>query len=207
MQDTIIKGTGSSRTLASVPNFLTLYPTYEDFARALIDKTLPIDLGPLNPAGVQTMGTLLNKGNLLKDATAALYGLGAAAVPDEALAKAGALIKTVSGSLAGKAWFAHGTYIGSSSNGTTAKTLNCSFFPSLVLVMISRGAEDVNGASWSLTGAARDSVSGFFMGWSQASTSRYVSGTIASFVWGDNSVVVPGSVNITNYKYSYFIWG
>ena len=86
MQDTIIKGTGSSRTLASVPNFLTLYPTYEDFARALIDKTLPIDLGPLNPAGVQTMGTLLNKGNLLKDATAALYGLGAEAVPDEIFA-------------------------------------------------------------------------------------------------------------------------
>lgn len=92
MQDTIIKGTGNSRTLGSVPNFLTLYPTYEAFAQALVNKQLPIDLGPPNAAGVQTMGDALNKANLLKDATAALYGLPATAVPDDVLAKARELI-------------------------------------------------------------------------------------------------------------------
>ena len=60
MQDTIIKGTGNSRTLGSVPDFLTLYPTYETFGQALINRELPIDLGPLNPAGVQTAGMDLN---------------------------------------------------------------------------------------------------------------------------------------------------
>lgn len=59
---------------------------YEAFAQTLINRELPIGLGPLNPAGVQTAGMDLNKKNLLKDATAALYGLPATAVPDEVLA-------------------------------------------------------------------------------------------------------------------------
>jgi len=86
MTDTIIKGTGNSRSLKSVPNFLTMYPTYQDFAKALINGTLPIDLGALNSAGVQTRGTDLNKANVLKDATAALYGKNSAATPDQIFA-------------------------------------------------------------------------------------------------------------------------
>lgn len=108
MQDTISKNTGNSRTLASVPNFLTLYPTYEDFARALINRELPIDLGPINPAGVSQKGTDLNKANILKDATAALFGLGPDAVLDDVLNAIAGLEN--SGWELLESWTAAGTY-------------------------------------------------------------------------------------------------
>lgn len=83
MKDSVIKGTGNSRYLKSVANLLTLYPTYEDFAQALIAGTFPIDLNGINAAGFQQVGTALNKASFLKDATAELYGLDASAVPDD----------------------------------------------------------------------------------------------------------------------------
>lgn len=86
MQDGIIKSTGNSRYLKSVANFLTLYPTYEKFAQALIAGNLPIDLNGINPSGWSTQGTALNKATLLKDATAALYGKNSSAVPDDIFA-------------------------------------------------------------------------------------------------------------------------
>ena len=107
MQDGIIKGTGNSWNLKSVPNFLTLYPTYEAFVQALIDGTLPVDLNGMNPAGWSQMGTMLNKANLLKDATAALYGLGAEAVPDEIFAYIQPILAAakLSGDLSGKIYY------------------------------------------------------------------------------------------------------
>lgn len=89
MQDGIINGVGNSRFLKSVPAFLSLYPTYEAFTQALIEGTLPIDLNGINEAGWAQAGTPLNKASLLKDTTAALYGLGTDAVPDEVLKKIG----------------------------------------------------------------------------------------------------------------------
>lgn len=86
MQDGIINGVGNSRFLKSVPAFLSLYPTYEAFTQALIEGTLPIDLNGINEAGWAQAGTPLNKASLLKDTTAALYGLGTDAVPDDVLA-------------------------------------------------------------------------------------------------------------------------
>ena len=82
MQDGIIKGTGNSRYLKSVANFLSLYPTYEAFAAALIAGELPIDLNGINEAGWQQLATALNKANLLSDETAA--ALGDVNTPDEA---------------------------------------------------------------------------------------------------------------------------
>lgn len=71
MQDTILKGTGNSRSLKSVENFKALYPTYDDFAAALVAGTLPVDLGGLNGDGVEQTGTALSTENLLTEATAA----------------------------------------------------------------------------------------------------------------------------------------
>ena len=206
MRDGMIKATGNSWNLKSVPDFLTLYPTYEAFVQALTDGTLPVDLNGMNPAGWSQMGTMLNKANLLKDATAALYGLGAEAVPDEVLAKAGALMNAVNGSLAVKAWFAHGAYIGSGS-GSTEKTLNCNFLPSLVLIQTSRDTGAINGLGWTLAGAARDSVAGFQMGYGQGGSSNDVRGGALRFGWSDNSVVIPGGWNIAPTAYRYFVWG
>lgn len=86
MQDSIIKGTGNSRYLKSIAAFLTQYPTYADFAAALAAGTLPVELNGINEEGFQQLGTALNKENLLQDNTAALYGLGTDAVPDDVFA-------------------------------------------------------------------------------------------------------------------------
>lgn len=72
MQDGIIKGTGNSRFLKSVPDFLSQYPTYESFVAALAAGTLPVDFNGINETGWQQLGTALNKGNLLSDETAKL---------------------------------------------------------------------------------------------------------------------------------------
>lgn len=95
MRDTIKKGTGDSRTLASVADFLKRYPTYEDFAAAMIAGTLPIDLGPLNDAGLHQRGTDLLKGNLLSDSTeTAIWGKPEDRTPDQAFARLRELITT-----------------------------------------------------------------------------------------------------------------
>lgn len=75
MKDFVPKGTGNSRYLKSVSNFLAQYPDYNSFAQALIAGTLPIDLNGINANGVQQAGTALSKANLLTDATATALGL------------------------------------------------------------------------------------------------------------------------------------
>lgn len=75
MKDLVPKGTGNSRFLKSVSNFLSLYPTYNDMAAALTAGTLPVDFNGINPEGVTQTGTALNKANLLDDDTAAALEL------------------------------------------------------------------------------------------------------------------------------------
>lgn len=74
MHDSIPKGDGTSRTLKSVENFLELYPTYQDFALALINGTLPVDIG-INADGWLVLGMALAKMNLLRDETATELGI------------------------------------------------------------------------------------------------------------------------------------
>lgn len=69
MQDAIIAGTGNSRYLRSISDFLTQYPTYSDFAAALVNGTLPIDLNGINDSGFTVVGTPLDKATLLDDQT------------------------------------------------------------------------------------------------------------------------------------------
>ncbi len=86
MQDAIALGTGNSRYLKSVSGFLSLYPTYEAFAEAMVAGTLPIDLNGKNPDGWAQQGTALDKASLLTDATAALVDLGSEATVNDVLA-------------------------------------------------------------------------------------------------------------------------
>lgn len=60
MTDGIIKGTGNSRFLKSVPDILTRYPTWDAAAAALRDGTFPFDLNGINELGWQVLGTPLN---------------------------------------------------------------------------------------------------------------------------------------------------
>lgn len=81
MKDFVINGNGNSRYVKSSLEGIT---TWEQFRAALAAGTLPIDLNGINPEGFQQLGDPLNKATLLKDATAALLGLGTDAVPDDA---------------------------------------------------------------------------------------------------------------------------
>lgn len=66
MTDTIIKNTGNSRSIRSVPNLAALAPTWEKALEMLISEAgLPIDMGPLNPLGVDVMGTPLDSEHLI----------------------------------------------------------------------------------------------------------------------------------------------
>lgn len=95
MENEIIKGTGNSRFLRSVPDILTQYPTYADFAAALAAGTFPIDLNGKNTAGIAQQGTPLNKANLLSDATAsAIDSINPPSTPDGAFSKINGLLNS-----------------------------------------------------------------------------------------------------------------
>lgn len=111
--DTIIKGTGNSRTLKSVPNFMTLYPTFEAFGQALVDGELPVDLGPMNAAGVDVFGTDYSKASVLPDSTEKLlWGSVANRNIGQALQQLRSLITTAQTAADGKCKIATGSYVG-----------------------------------------------------------------------------------------------
>lgn len=136
MQDFIPIGTGNSRYLKSVENFKTLYPTYDAFAAALVAGTLPVDFNGINEAGVLQKGMALNKYNLLKDATAALFGLSGSAVPDDVFAAIKPLINAANTNANSRAKITQGSYVGTGTYGeSNPNTLTFDFIPKFVLVL------------------------------------------------------------------------
>ena len=82
MENLVPLGTGNSRLMKSnIPASTTLAQLIQMWNNG----TFPYDIGPLNSAGISQQGTPLNKDTLLKDSTAALYGLTNTAVPDDVL--------------------------------------------------------------------------------------------------------------------------
>lgn len=88
MRDGIIKADGTSRLLRA-----DLPATYEELRTKAAAGEQPLDV-LFNSAGWSQQPTFLNKANLLQDTTAALFGLGSGAVPDEVLSKARSLIES-----------------------------------------------------------------------------------------------------------------
>lgn len=127
MQDGIIKGTGNSRFLKSVPDFLSQYPTYESFVAALAAGTLPVDFNGINETGWQQLGTALNKGNLLSDETAALFNLLTTANINDALRRAPGLVGDIRRSMRNdldSTWaLCNGTWINKNENPELFKIL------------------------------------------------------------------------------------
>ena len=153
MTDGVIKSTGNSRYLKSVANFMALYPTYEDFAAALIAGTLPVDLNGINPDGWNTQGTPLNKANLLADTTGSALGLGNTGTVNTALSK----LKTLYDNLAAQKHSYSGTRTGT---GTLSYTIKFPFEPALVFISESNQS---------------------FIGWSEGSSTYY--GWRHGFLW------------------------
>ena len=137
MTDTILRGTGNSRTLRTVANAKSQYPTYDAFMTALVNGTFPIDIGALSSAGLTRRGTDLNKANILTDSTATGMGLTSSATPNDAFAKLRTLVKAAQDA-ADEINFRVfvGSYVGtnSSSGPSYSKTLNFPFRWKFLLV-------------------------------------------------------------------------
>lgn len=81
MQDTIIKGEGTSRSLKIPASKAVVYQDVSAMVQDMVSGNFLFDLGPIRLEGVTQKGTDLNKANLLTDATAALYGKGSVTPP------------------------------------------------------------------------------------------------------------------------------
>ena len=197
MKDTIIKGSGNSMSIRSVPNLASLAPTYEDFLRLLSsdENGLPIDLGPLNPAGCDTVGDALNKANLLKDATAALYGKTAEATPDEILAAIYPLIASAqnAANAKGNCFVETGAYAGTGSTWASNRLIQFNFIPYVVFICVFNDSTPTTHPFYLLCSRA-----GFGL-------MVYHGGSVArtDITWDAHSVIIPGYMNFIGDTYYY----
>ena len=150
MKDMIPKGTGNSRFLRSVSNFKAIYPTYDDFVNALVAGNLPVDFNGINEAGIQQVGTSLNKANLLTDETAAALGLDSDdPTVDEAFGRLNQHLTDVE---AHGAKIEVGSYVGTGTYGSSnPKELSFMFEPKLVLVGMIKSSNNITQAPFSPT--------------------------------------------------------
>lgn len=81
-------------------------------------------------------GTQLNKNSLLKDATAALYGLGSDAVPDDVLALLKPLVDSAQNSADVRAKIEMGSYVGTGTYGQNhPNSLTFDFEPAVLIML------------------------------------------------------------------------
>ena len=139
MENLVPLGTGNSRLMKSnIPSNTTLAQLIQMWNNG----TFPYDVGTINPAGISQQGTPLNKDTLLKDATAALYGLTNTAVPDDVLAKLANAAFVENGGLTDVGGnsvgiqIATGSYVGTGKYGASnPNTLSFEFEPKLVVII------------------------------------------------------------------------
>lgn len=180
MIDGVIKADGTSRLMRA-----NLPATYEEFKARAAAGTLPLDV-LFNAAGWSQFPTFLNKANLLRDNTAALFGLGADAVPDDVLALIPDLV-------AGRAQIATGSYTGTGTSGSSnPNTLTFDFKPKIVLISAASGFDggSVGDSSYSVRQyhpaiAIRGQTQGFNNGYIHVNSWTEVKTTIT---WTDNGL-------------------
>lgn len=139
MENLVPLGTGNSRLMKSnIPASTTLAQLIQMWNNG----TFPYDIGPLNSTGISQQGTPLNKATLLKDATAALYGLPNTAVPDDVLAKLANAAFVENGGLTDVGGnsvgiqIATGSYVGTGTYGESNPTeIYCDFPPKFVVIV------------------------------------------------------------------------
>lgn len=176
MKDTVIKGAGNSRILGSVPNFLSLYPTYEDFAQALVMGTLPVDLSGPVASGCEVVGTSLNKASLLTDAVeTAIWGSAANRTPNQALQQLRSLITTTQTNANGRATIKTGSYVGS---GEMSKSLHIGSTPKFLMVT------PIQGISFDIISASNMSKTGMIVIGGTVQYTPHAAGNILNLTWG-----------------------
>ena len=141
-------------------------------------------------------GTPLNKNSLLKDATAALFGLSANAVPDDVFSMIKNLVNDANANANTRAKIATGSYDGS---GATSKSLTFDFVPKLLIVsdnnrnvgnscgaifVIHNGVVKCMALTSASTQTLTATISGTTLTWtaSAAATAVNVSGRAAQYV-------------------------
>ena len=210
MTDGIIKGTGNSRYLKSVANFMALYPTYEAFAQALIAGTLPVDLYGVNAGGWQVRGNDINKASLLKDATASLYGKGTTATVDDILAAIRPLITTAQNkadSAFDQVKISYGTYTGT---GADSKLITVGFSFKFAFLWPMRSSGNTGATILGYNGAQNDGSVGASSGVTQQSD--YMRNAYKYNVYVENKTNISFTVrssdlNDNGMKYGYFVIG
>lgn len=152
------------------------------------------------PGEVYEEGTLINKSALLKDATAALFGLDENAVPDDVLA----LIKQMIDS---KAKFATGSYVGNGTSGySNQNSLEFGMYANLVFIFADNSSNDSRDFALFIRGASYGIRAGAIglTGEKTASISLY---SIPTFTetgvswYSDNNPVTQLNTNGTTYNY------
>lgn len=189
MQDGIIKGTGNSRYLKSVADFLSRYPKYEDMVAALVAGTLPIDLNGINTAGWSQQATALNKANLLSDTTeTAIWGSAGNRTVDATLKELVRLVNeakssadSANASAGEKMFLVSGSYAGSSPSGN--KTISLPGRPIFAFVDYYYNSRLTQVSAW------RNSYSA----------------SAESFSFGPSYVVIPTTFNEHGVNYFYAI--
>lgn len=198
MTDTIIKGSGNSRTLKTVPNIKALVSDLDDLLDLFV-AGFPIDLLGPNPEGCEVVGDSLGKAELLKDDTAALFGLTSDAVPDEVLAAIRPLITQAGQSGLDRAKIAAGSYTG---NGASYMPVNLPFTPKAVLVMqngLNSGSNYGNYGGFATTGSPAKN---------EVAVIEIVSGGFKAY----GNTLTGGTsrtpcANVSGYKYNYMAIG
>lgn len=199
MQDAIIKGTGNSRKLRSVANFMALYPTYEDFAAALVAGTLPVDFNGINPNGWTQLGTPMNKANVLTDETATSMGLTAEATPNDAFSKIKSLTDLANLNANTRAHIATGSYTGTGTYGASNPCrLTFDFIPVLLVISV----EDIPAYN---SGVIMCKVGGFTTGGISGAISIHSAVTGKTVRW--SSVDPTNQLNMKNSVYHYVCIG
>ena len=136
MENLVPLGTGNSRLMKSnIPASTTLAQLIQMWNNG----TFPYDIGPLNSAGISQQGTPLNKDTLLKDATAALFGLDPTAVPNDMFVKIKEALNNANTEIDGKSSLVIGTYTGANQLSSTSswRTINLGFRPKAVFLATS----------------------------------------------------------------------
>lgn len=161
------------------------------------------DLTPA-PGTITAEGTLINKDTLLKDATAALFGLDNTAVPDEVLEKLSGAVIESDGSLTNINGGSILSIETGSYTGSGSRTVSLSFNKApLILFINGRGYYSGDYTIGLIKNGNGSMISGYTGGGS------YPFAEIKSTTWSNNTVTFRGSnigsgMNIQNYTYHYF---
>lgn len=174
MTDTVIKGTGNSRTIKGAT---TVPATWEAARTQLISQGWPVDLTGPNAAGCEVVGTALNKANLLTDALCTALGLAATATPTEAMDKLRQLIATAQSSANAKTKIEFGNYIGNGKYGiSNPNSLSFSFTPRVVFVAAEESGMTMTAVNSSAFAyALASTIRGDTLIWTENTVSWYTS--------------------------------